>query len=73
MKGFSLQVGEDRGLPEEGIIQAPKESFQEAVPNSMAPPGLRIYAHRQPDSLHLRERVPMSVCGKGDAESPSYW
>lgn len=47
-----MQVGEDWGLLEEGIIQAPKGSFQEAaVPNSMALPGLRIYAHRQHDSL----------------------
>lgn len=50
MKGSPLKVGEDWGLLEEGIIQAPKESFQEAVPNSMAIPGLRMYAHRQADS-----------------------
>lgn len=45
MKGSPLKVGEDWGLLEEGIIQVPKESFQEAVPNSMAIPGLRMYAH----------------------------
>lgn len=73
-KGFSLRVGEDRGLLEEGIIQAPKESAQEPVPNSMALPGLRIYAHRQPNSGGTRAgRVPVSVCGEGDAKPPCSW
>lgn len=66
MKTFSSKLGEDGGFLEEGINQVQEENSQEAVPNSMALPGLRMCAHC------IGTRVPMHVGGRTEAEPPSY-